>query len=355
MVAIREVCMDAVWDVEIVVVEWIQSWGRWLEAPMEAVTLLGSQALLLVLVPLVFWSLHPAVGARLYLIAAGAALVADLLKIALHGARPSWFHLSVRPLAGETTFGAPSAHAATSLVLWGYGALRLRRRGAWWAAAAIVAAVGLTRIYLGAHFVTDVLAGWLLGAAALWAALRYEDALLARWRRLGLPAQTGLALAASLAPLLAAAGWQALFHADWTPPEEWTGSVPPGIGDASLEHTAGVAGGLFGGVLGLSALAVRGWYSAAGSAVSRAARYVVGISGTVLILAVADVAVPGAAGSAGLLREYLVFAVLGAWSALGAPELFLRMGLAGRPGGVGRAAGAGHADAPPDGPAADRE
>ncbi|GAA4927923.1 hypothetical protein GCM10023224_03790 [Streptomonospora halophila] len=348
--------MDAVWDVEIVVVEWIQSWGRWLEAPMEAVSVLGSQALLVVLVPLVFWSLNAAVGARLYLIATGAALVAGLLKIVLHSARPSWFHLSVRPLAGETTFGAPSAHATTSLVLWGYTALRLRRRWAWWAAAATIAAVGLTRIYLGAHFVTDVLAGWLLGAAVLWAALRYEDALLARWRRLGLPAQTGLALAASLVALLAAAGWQALFHADWSPPEEWTGSVPPGLDHASLEYMAGVAGGLFGGVLGLSALAVRGWYSTAGSAVSRAARYVIGISGTVLILVAVDVAVPGAAGTAGLLREYLVFAVLGAWSALGAPELFLRMGLAERPAGASPAAGAARtADAPSDGPAADRE
>ncbi|MUL40873.1 phosphatase PAP2 family protein [Streptomonospora sp. PA3] len=342
--------MDAVWDAEAGVVEWFQSWGGWLQAPMEAVSLLGSQATVPVLVALVFWSLHAGLGARLFVVVTGAGLVNDLFKVLLHTPRPSWYVHSVRPLATPTTFGAPSAHATTSLALWGYAAMLARRRWVWGTVAAIVAAVAVSRIYLGAHFVTDILAGWAVGAVVLWAALRHEDAVLARWRRLGLPAQAGAALALSLAVLLFAAGWQALFHADWSPPEEWTGSVPPGLAGASLEYTAGLAGAFFGGVAGLSALRARGWYSAAGSAVSRAARYVIGLSGTVLILAAVNVAVPEASGAAGVLREYLLTAVLGVWSALGAPELFLRMGLAERPEGA-----AGTEDAPLGGPGAGRE
>ncbi|MFD0804017.1 phosphatase PAP2 family protein, partial [Streptomonospora algeriensis] len=244
--------MDAVWDVGLGAVEWVQNWGGWLAPPMEAVSFLGSQALLLVLVTLVFWSLHAGIGARLFVFVAGAGVVAGLLKVALHGARPSWYHHSVRPLVTPATFGAPSAHAVTSLVLWGYAALRFRTRWVWAACAAIVLGVGLSRLYLGAHFPTDLLAGWLVGAGLLWAALRYETAVLEGWRRLGVPAQAGLALAVSVLPVLLAAGVQAVFHSGWSPPEDWTGSVPPGLNGTSLEYLAGVAGGLFGGAVGLS-------------------------------------------------------------------------------------------------------
>ncbi|TXR56001.1 phosphatase PAP2 family protein [Quadrisphaera setariae] len=77
----------------------------------------------------------------------------------------------------------PSGHATASAALaTGLALLALvALRSAWARVAAVAAAgafalvVGLTRIYLGAHWVTDVLAGWCTGAAvalALAAAVR---------------------------------------------------------------------------------------------------------------------------------------------------------------------------------------
>lgn len=67
-------------------------------------------------------------------------------------------------------FSFPSAHSASAVALYvmlaliGGTALRGRVRGSAWAAAiALALAIGLSRVYLGAHYPTDVLAGWLTG------------------------------------------------------------------------------------------------------------------------------------------------------------------------------------------------
>jgi membrane-associated phospholipid phosphatase len=97
----------------------------------------------------------------------------------------------LRPVVDEPVYTVPglsfpSGHAASSLVT--YGVLLLvflpllhgtARRLVTWLVVAIVVAVGCTRMALGAHFLSDVLAGWLLGT--LW--LMLTTLAFRRWRR----------------------------------------------------------------------------------------------------------------------------------------------------------------------------
>jgi undecaprenyl-diphosphatase len=67
----------------------------------------------------------------------------------------------------------PSGHATTALVAYGVVVLLLGisspqvRRWAWGAVALYAVLIGVGRVYLGAHWASDVLAGWLLGGIIL--------------------------------------------------------------------------------------------------------------------------------------------------------------------------------------------
>jgi undecaprenyl-diphosphatase len=103
-----------------------------------------------------------------YLLVAGAgALVLDpVLKALVGRLRPAVAH----PIAYGHGNSFPSGHALGSIVC--YGALFLvflpAARGAWRrvftaVVVALIAAIGVSRLLLGVHYVSDVLGGWALG------------------------------------------------------------------------------------------------------------------------------------------------------------------------------------------------
>ncbi|HEU4375968.1 MAG TPA: phosphatase PAP2 family protein [Telluria sp.] len=91
----------------------------------------------------------------------GAALINLIAKYSFARARPTLW-VSILP---ETTYSFPSGHAMeTMAVVTAIVCLIWHRGGARWAAPAIGAAyvviVGTSRVYLGVHYPSDVLAGW---------------------------------------------------------------------------------------------------------------------------------------------------------------------------------------------------
>lgn len=95
----------------------------------------------------------------------GAALLNFAAKSWFGRMRPALW----QPLAPETTFSFPSAHAMQTMALVLASAVLswpTRWRG-WvlFVGATFVILVGLSRVYLGVHYPSDVLAGWLVSLA----------------------------------------------------------------------------------------------------------------------------------------------------------------------------------------------
>jgi membrane-associated phospholipid phosphatase len=105
----------------------------------------------------------------LILAVVGAEILTLGLKLGFHRERPFFSD----PLASETSYSFPSGHASVSLAVYGTIAFiaarnlaNVRARLAVLVAAGIlILLIGISRLYLGVHFLTDVIAGFSLGLA----------------------------------------------------------------------------------------------------------------------------------------------------------------------------------------------
>ena len=132
---------------------------------MEGFTLFGEQMILAGIFCFVYWCVDKRLG-RFLAIALGVSLclngaVKDIFKVErLFGAS------GITSLRVETATGYsfPSGHTQASTTLWGGLLIAAKRPIVRVMLAFLILMVGLSRLYLGVHFLTDVIAGFGIGA-----------------------------------------------------------------------------------------------------------------------------------------------------------------------------------------------
>jgi membrane-associated phospholipid phosphatase len=98
-----------------------------------------------------------------------AEAVTYVLKIIVHRARP------MNALMAETDYSFPSGHATIAVAFYGFMALLLIKKSISKnvkVAIAVVAGllillIGISRLYLGVHYFTDVVAGYIVGSMGI--------------------------------------------------------------------------------------------------------------------------------------------------------------------------------------------
>lgn len=141
-------------------------------APLRQITELGSTAAVIAVAVLTL-ALAVAIGPWRHGVAGalttmGASFLNGSIKLAIARERPDL----LEPLIRERGFSFPSGHAAMAMVAYGILAVvigrsrlpRPLRAALIGGLLLLVLLIGMSRVWLGVHYPTDVLAGWTAGA-----------------------------------------------------------------------------------------------------------------------------------------------------------------------------------------------
>lgn len=295
--------MQSIWQWGLALIVAIQSvHGPVLDGIFRAISFLGEEEFYLLLFPALLWCVDVRLGFRLGLIFLVSVYVNSLVKELVAQPRPFDLDPSVKLIEAQG-YGLPSGHAQAAVVIWGGVAAHARKGWVWGAAIVLAGLIGFSRVYLGAHFPTDVLVGWAIGAALLLVWLGVYDRAAARITRWPLAGQ--IALAVAVPAVLA------ILFPD-------TGAV------TATGAMAGVAAGH----------AVRARFlsvSAQGPSWQRVVRFLLGAIVLAGIYLGLRAVFPAQGEPLHLLFRFVRFGALGVWIGLGAPWVFRLLRLAPRP------------------------
>lgn len=329
----RGVMVNAFYDLGINIVIYIQNLGGWLSGPMNFFSFLGTTEFYLFIMPLLYWCLDTSLGIRVGLILLLSSGINTILKLAFHTPRPFWFSRQVEGYAFESSFGLPSGHAQNSAAVFGLIAATVKKRWVWVLSLALIFLIGISRLYLAVHFPQDVILGWIIGFALVWAFLRLENPVIDWLEKRSLSMRILSVLVVSLVVLFLGVLVKAMLT-DWQIPTTWVENarlafpleelIEP-LDFSSLLTSMGAFFGFAAGAIWLSA---RGGFNARGSWVKRALRFLIGFVGVAILYLGLGAVIPDQENFVGYFLHYIEFALIGLWISAIAPLVFLRLKLA---------------------------
>lgn len=148
---------------------------------MIFITTLGTPGLYLLVIPVLYWCVSRRWGHEFGLSFLFSMWLNGFLKDLIALPRPTAAQ-GVRIVVHEWSNGFPSGHTQGAVGFWGYLGVRIRIR--WFRALCglFIVLIALSRLYLGAHYLSDVVAGLLIGIAVLsFFLLGYARSWVKRW------------------------------------------------------------------------------------------------------------------------------------------------------------------------------
>jgi membrane-associated phospholipid phosphatase len=296
--------IESIHTMELQYIEQLQAFlGRRLSIPMQIISLFASEAFVIAVVPAIYWCIHRKKGAELGILVLGSAFINLWIKQLLAWPRPYEIIPSLG-LVKESTYGMPSGHSQLSVVFWAYAVQFLPKK--WRIPVLIVCPVliGFSRIYLGVHFPSDVLGGYLVGLAFF-----------ALFSLLGTSIEQSLQKFGWRVHILIAAAFS--FFMNWLLPTDTM-----------------ISGAFLGAAIGFVVASQNIPIDTDGRIRQKLLRYLVGIVSTAAVYFTLKLVTKPLNALSGDKQTQLIrfvrYAIIGAWVSYGSPFLFLKLRLAKR-------------------------
>jgi membrane-associated phospholipid phosphatase len=322
--------MNPIYESGIQFIQTLQTMSPTLDSFMKAISFLGTIDFYLILIPFLYWVVSAQLGFRVLLVLLSTDFLGVVFKQLLHQPRPYWVG-DVQALAEETSYGVPSTHASDTIAVWGYLVYKINKAWLWVLTFLVVLVVGISRMYLGVHFPTDVIGGWLLGLVGIFLVVLGEKWLSPYLKKQSTGMLIGIGFLVSVGMILV--GWLiGLLIASSPDPVEWAGYATQARG---ISHYFTLAGATFGAVAGYPLMRQYAAFQTRGGWAQRIGRYLLGMVGVLLLYFGLDMLFGMLAAdetALGLGLRYLRYSLVTFWAIFGAPWVFLKLHLA-EPGG----------------------
>jgi membrane-associated phospholipid phosphatase len=304
--------------------------AHWLALPMQLLTFLGSAEFFFLVLPVLYWCVDAALGIRVAFILLISTGLSGIAKNAFHGPRPYWLSTRVKAMASDPAFGLPSAHAQNAVGIWGIMAMDRPGRWTWPAAVFLILGIGVSRIYAGVHFVSDVVVGWLFGMVILWAVTALWPRI-AGWLR-GLTFGRQILVSFAVPAIMIVIGALIVYGLrNYEVPQPWIVNAAeagvPLVPPVSMDYMVTSGGVLLGFSLGLAVINRAGGFAPAGPLGKRILALVVGIVGVLIFYIGLRVILPSGDSLLAMSLGFLRYSITGFWIAAGAPYVFRQLKL----------------------------
>lgn len=162
---------------EIVFTEFLQSFeSPVLNSIASFFTIFGEELVLVSILGLLYWCYDKELGKKVGASAVCTLTAGPLVKNIALRRRPYFDNKNIKCIRAvnrksdiyniaEQGYSMPSMHAANSISIYGSFAAYFKSKAVKTAIAVLIFLIGLSRIFLGVHYATDILAGWVLGIA----------------------------------------------------------------------------------------------------------------------------------------------------------------------------------------------
>ena len=183
-------------DWEVNLIEWLQKTiGSAGQAIAKAVTFIGGETVMLLVLLVVLFCYKKEAGKRCGFTMMAASMWFPMIKNIVLRIRPYMAHperIEALTVVQEDAdpldiiqqgYSFPSGHSANSVAMYGSIAREIRKKWMWWLAVIVPLLIGLSRFVVGVHYPTDVLAGWLVGLAAIGFSALLEKKVKKEWVR----------------------------------------------------------------------------------------------------------------------------------------------------------------------------